>query len=512
MRLPAVVKLYVLLVSLLAVVVAAAWLAVWPDGWRGAWGPALVLGALTAAALLFPLRLTPSYLLTVDAAPSFAALLLCGPVLAMLVTGLANAVANLLLAAQGKRDRWNVAFNTAQSVLGIGLAGGVLYAFLPLQAPPTLDGGRAVLAVTLAGATLYGFNSLAVATAVGLQHRLNPLALCLQSWRVEAVQSAALLAAGLLTALLAQQHPWAIGAMVLLVVLLYVSLRRTLLLLERERGARIEAEQARAQAERARLEAEQARVEAERARAEAEEAVRMRGEFLSVASHELRTPITSLRGYAQILLRQCARAGELDREKIARGAQVIDQQADKLSRLVAQLLDISRLQAGRLVLERQVVDLAATVREVVAITQGTTSHPLAVQATGPVWALVDPLRMEQVISNLLDNAIRYNQDDGPIEVEVSRLSPETVRLAVRDWGIGILPEDRQRVFERFYQAGGSRFTGGMGLGLYISRQIVEAHGGRIEVEAPPGGGTRFVVTLPAGVREATGAGREVHAA
>ena len=111
-------------------------------------------------------------------------------------------------------------------------------------------------------------------------------------------------------------------------------------------------------------------------------------------------------------------------------------------------------------------------------------------------ASVDPVRFEQVIANLLDNAIKYSPDGGPIELELTRPSAASVQLAVRDHGLGIAPERRSQIFDRFYQAHGEGYRSGMGLGLYISRQIVELHGGELWAEFPPDGGSRFVVRLP----------------
>ena len=124
---------------------------------------------------------------------------------------------------------------------------------------------------------------------------------------------------------------------------------------------------------------------------------------------------------------------------------------------------------------------------------------MSVHAHASVKTLVDPLRLEQVLMNLIDNAIRYSPEGGSIEIEVAQPAPDRVRLAVRDHGIGIPPEKRAHIFDRFYQAHAGTHLVGLGLGLYISRQIVELHGGRIEAEFPPDGGTRFVVSLPTGL-------------
>ena len=238
---------------------------------------------------------------------------------------------------------------------------------------------------------------------------------------------------------------------------------------------------------------------------EAQEAIRFRDEFLSVAAHELKTPVTSLRGFAELTIRRLDTTGTVEPQRLRRALVEIDQQSDKLSRLVAQLLDISRIQGGRLQLEPELVDLAALIKGAVAVVQaGTTRHTITLLAPTPVPALLDPLRIEQVAVNLMVNAVKYSPAGGPIEVEVSAPSPDSVRLAVRDHGIGVPPADRERVFDRFVQAHAG--YGGMGLGLYISRHIVELHGGTIELQAPPDGGSYFVVTLPSGLAQGDDSG------
>lgn len=230
-----------------------------------------------------------------------------------------------------------------------------------------------------------------------------------------------------------------------------------------------------------------------------QEAIRARDEFLSVAAHELKTPLTSLRGFAQLALRRLDKEGAVDPSWIRRAVQVIDQQSEKLGRLLWLLLDVSRIEAGRLKLERQMTDVAGLVQGVVGTMQTTTArHTLSLSAPQPASALIDQLRMEQVVTNLLDNAIKYSPQGGQVEVEVSMPDCTTVRLRVRDHGVGIPAEHRQHIFSRFYQAHREPPFGGVGLGLYVSRHIVELHGGRIEAEFPVDGGTCFVVTLPAG--------------
>ena len=230
---------------------------------------------------------------------------------------------------------------------------------------------------------------------------------------------------------------------------------------------------------------------------EAQEAIQMREEFLSVASHELKTPVTSMRGYIQLMIRRFRTGNEPDPARLERAFQVLDDQSAKLSRLVSQLLDVSRLQAGKLVLEPCDTDITALIASVVARAESATpNRKIELRAEAGIDARVDPLRLEQVVTNLVDNALKYSPEEGRIEVEASRLPDGVVVIAVRDWGQGIPPEHRDHIFDRFHQASEQNFASGMGLGLYISREIVELHGGEITAEFPKDGGSRFVVTLP----------------
>ncbi len=242
------------------------------------------------------------------------------------------------------------------------------------------------------------------------------------------------------------------------------------------------------------------------ARRRAEAAVRERDELLSIASHELRTPITVLRGYVQLVKHRVDRPGELDRPWVQSMLEAIVQQADKLTRLTGQLLDLSRLASGKLALDRQPTDLALLVEDIVRIAGGDEggSRIVVHRPPEPVIASVDPLRFEEVVLNLLDNAIKYSPEGGEITVEVRPPRGGQAQLAVRDRGPGIPEAHRAHIFQRFYQApdhapDGTR-SGGMGLGLYICRQIVERHGGTITAEFPDDGqgGTCFVVSVPVG--------------
>jgi signal transduction histidine kinase len=239
-------------------------------------------------------------------------------------------------------------------------------------------------------------------------------------------------------------------------------------------------------------------LESERAaREETEAALRLRDQFLSIAAHELKTPLTALSGHAQLAVRKLRRGGDLDPEQILVGIETVSSQADKLSRLLDQLLDISRLDAGKLPLHHQEVDLVTTVQEVVSNSRVLNhGHPIILSAPESLAVRADPLRIEQVLANLLNNAAKYSPIGSTIDVTLSSTGDTAIELSVRDRGFGIPDEKRGHIFERFYQAPSNGYATGLGLGLYISRQIVELHGGEIHAEFPPDGGARFIVTLP----------------
>jgi PAS domain S-box-containing protein len=232
---------------------------------------------------------------------------------------------------------------------------------------------------------------------------------------------------------------------------------------------------------------------------EAQRAIRLRDDFFSVASHELKTPVTALMAYTQFMMNRAVRQNGLTPAQIDEALDELNWQSDRIGRLVAQLLDTSRLDAGKFALQLEPTDLTELVHAAVYTAHASSAREVRVAAKGPVWALIDPVRIEQVVVNLVDNAIKYSPDGGPVDVEVNRGEGDCVVLVVTDRGIGIPAEHRPHVFDRFYQAhAGRHFAGvaGMGLGLYITRRIVEMHGGTIGIDGAVGGGARVSVYLP----------------
>ncbi|MFP2910228.1 ATP-binding protein [Pyxidicoccus sp. 3LFB2] len=229
-----------------------------------------------------------------------------------------------------------------------------------------------------------------------------------------------------------------------------------------------------------------------------QEAIRARDEFLSVASHELKTPLTSL----GLRLHALSRAIDADPESsIARrhGREVVamKRQVTRLAELIDGLLDVSRISTGRLRIHYEPVDLTALVQEMVARFVPEAERAgcaLEIRRAGPCEGSWDRLRLEQVVSNLLSNALKYGAGQ-PVHVHVEEANG-LARLWVRDQGIGIDAAAHARIFQKFERAVSERHYGGLGLGLYVVRTLVEAMGGTIRVESQPGEGATFIVELP----------------
>ncbi|GAC1326702.1 MAG: hypothetical protein NVSMB25_26170 [Thermoleophilaceae bacterium] len=230
-------------------------------------------------------------------------------------------------------------------------------------------------------------------------------------------------------------------------------------------------------------------------------AVRLRDEFLSIASHELRTPLSALQLQIQILQLKVANddAPPPREEVLVRLANCVGQ-TTRVARLVATLLDVSLIASGQIALKREQLELRSVVDDTIERLRAESSAPstaLIFEPGDEVVGWCDRLRLEQVVTNLVTNGVKYGAGRS---VRVALHADKThAFLAVHDGGIGIAPEDLQRIFGRFERAGSARHYSGLGLGLYVTRQIVEAHGGTVVVESEFGVGSTFTVKLPLGL-------------
>jgi signal transduction histidine kinase len=226
-------------------------------------------------------------------------------------------------------------------------------------------------------------------------------------------------------------------------------------------------------------------------------ALSLREEFLRIASHELRTPLASLRLTAQALMRAAERKRAVPPEFLDASLRRVLDNTRRLDQLTSELLDVTRIENGRLQLAPADVALDAIVREAVGRLEAelaAAGSPVSIECAAPIYGWWDPSRLEQVVTNLVGNAAKFGSGQ-PIEVKLEERGDEA-RLTVIDHGIGIDPARRAHIFDRFERAVPSSSYGGLGLGLYIARSLVIAHGGTITVESEPGAGATFTVTLP----------------
>ncbi len=230
---------------------------------------------------------------------------------------------------------------------------------------------------------------------------------------------------------------------------------------------------------------------------QARDEVRQRDEFLSIASHELRSPLAALQLQLQMLRRLTAQEEAPQPQAVVHKVEALERQTRRLTALVNDLLDVSRLRVGRLELRLEELDLAELARDSIRQVEdslGRAGSRIALRAEAPATGRWDRLRLEQVVTNLLVNAAKFGEGR-PIAVTV-HAEADLARLAVADQGIGIPPEQHERIFGRFERAASPEHYAGLGLGLYIAREIVEAHGGRIRLASAPGLGSTFTVELP----------------
>ncbi len=231
------------------------------------------------------------------------------------------------------------------------------------------------------------------------------------------------------------------------------------------------------------------------------EANQMKDRFLSITSHELKTPITTIRGQAQLAMRRIARqhSPSPELESMRTTLEKIDNQSSRLTALIDELLDVSQIRAGKLELHKKDYDIVDICREVIEDEHLLTDRTITLESppSTPVKAHVDRDRIVQVLVNLISNAVKYSSEETPVQVTVCR-NDDKVVIQVRDQGQGIAREQQKHIFEMFYRTPDAQSSSkrGLGLGLAITKDIVERHKGRISFESEPGKGSTFVVELP----------------
>jgi signal transduction histidine kinase len=228
-------------------------------------------------------------------------------------------------------------------------------------------------------------------------------------------------------------------------------------------------------------------------------AVKARDEFLSIASHELKTPLTALdlQIWSALGLVRGRSLDGVGQRKLTAKLQVAARQVDRLTALINNLLEVTRITSGRMRLAKRETDLAEIVRDVATrsreVLVGDTTE-LQVNAASAALGFWDPVLVETIVNNIVSNAVKFGAGR-PVEVTVAA-DAELATLTVRDYGPGIEPHDQERIFERFEKAVPDHHFGGFGVGLWIARKATEAHHGRIRVSSAPGAGSTFVVELP----------------
>lgn len=236
------------------------------------------------------------------------------------------------------------------------------------------------------------------------------------------------------------------------------------------------------------------------------QAIKARDEFISICSHELKTPLTSMKIQFQ-LAQKLYREGNpkvFEKEAVRRRIEIANKQVARMGLLIENMLDVSTISSGRLALETKEVDLLALTREIVETYQEQFDYAhidlKIISQSPPFMILGDPYRVEQVISNLLNNAIKYG-NNSPVKILLGHVDDKVI-LRVSDEGMGIDPENLSVIFGRFGRGMDATKISGLGLGLYITKEIVEAHKGHIKVESAPGKGSTFTVEFPAYRKEA----------
>lgn len=432
---------------------------------------AIVFCGLQVLAISFPLALGPQQKLSLHTAVIFAAVLLFDPGTAVLIAGVGSLIGHILR----RQPSEEVLFNCCQIALQAGLAGLLLTMVDQPDGRVAFDRAEAFIGALAAAVVIYVIDVVAVGIVVRLETGQPLRSLFHEMPAGSLLDDLSQFALGLLTAIAVNAHVWTVPVVVLLAFQMHRSGRRSLAAQQHERQLR----------------------------AEADRTADARQEFLLTASHELKTPITTVKMAAQLLDRALVQrqpAFQIDQAGILRWRDQLMLGVERLEVLVADLLDAARIQQGRLELHPEHVDFAEVAGAVVErfehAVERTARHQLILNAPEPVEGYWDPSGIDQVLTNLVSNALKYSPDGGIVTVRVEQEGNDA-RLTVTDAGIGISAEQQLELFKPFARVLTlQRGISGTGLGLYITKRVVEQHGGTITLESIPGAGTTITVTLP----------------
>jgi signal transduction histidine kinase len=425
---------------------------------------------------------------------AYALVLLAGPAIGVVGLGLGSVVADLIR----RKTSVKIVFNAAQWAIALTAGGAVTFA---LGGHPPI-GVDDLAAFAAGGAVFLLLNHLLVGVVVSLAAGTPILSGLLEDLRIEVAASAMLLALAPVAVVVAEQALLLVPALLLPLVAVHRAARGEVEADARRTQAEALADQQRQLAAVATAQAEQQRRLAEQERQlvrTLQETDRLKADLIAGVTHELRTPLTTISGVLQTLDRHGLGLAGDDRAELVTMAL---RQSERLRRMVEQLLLAARFQDGDgvipLPLPQAPVDVADLVRQAGAEARARHGDRVTVEANGALPVLASADAVEQILGNLLDNACKYSPDGEPVRLSCDRDGGEVV-LVVEDSGPGIPPADRQRIFERFTQldAGAPQRAGGVGLGLYLARQLAHSQGGRLVVADPVGGvGARFELRLP----------------
>jgi len=424
----------------------------------------------------------------VDTIPLFASILVFNPAVALTIAALGRVFGRIDRRLTGRLPLVEWLFNLGQTLVYVGVSALLLDAITVVPWQP--DGLSGWSGLVVAAVVMFLLNTGIVTGIISLQTRAKAVQLWLESAPRALLEHSVMFGFGLLTVVVVVPHPWGLALIALPSVAVFLTLQRTL---------RMEVQQTKLAQENAALASDLSK-QAEQLR-EAytilEDALDAKNQMVQNVSHELRTPLVSISGYTEALeegLYGDLAPGQLEALGIVSG------NTKTMIRLVNDLLSLQALDRSQLDLDD--VSLPTMLRYYAssfAQRAGQAGIHVRVEA-GPDLPLIraDRVRLEQVVCNLLDNAVKFSPDGGPVTLRAERLADGKVQISVADHGIGIPEEELPRIYRRFYQVDGSRTRrfGGQGLGLAITKRIVELHGGNIRAESEVGKGTTFYVTLP----------------